>query len=83
MPGPVPRANIQQCSSLYWESVGWLQGWCGKPTGHEGWLEWSYFCSEEYMIQSLCKDTFHWLGVILRIRIYGIFRFLLSFLLRI
>jgi len=59
VPGPLPRADDHQCASPRW---GWVPGWCGAPAGHEGWLEWSYFCSEECRIRSLCDDGFRWLG---------------------
>ena len=59
VPGPVPRTDLHQCSSPRW---GWLPGWCGAPAGQEGWYVWSYFCSEECRIRSLCEDTFRLLG---------------------
>ena len=60
VPGPMPRADVHKCTSPRW---GWVPSWCGVPASHEGWLEWSYFCSEECRIRSLCDDAFHWLGV--------------------
>ncbi|RLN13307.1 hypothetical protein C2845_PM09G16950 [Panicum miliaceum] len=47
VPGPVPRADVHQC---------------GMSGGHDGWYQWSYFCSVECRIQSLCEDIFRILG---------------------
>ena len=57
--GPVPRDDDHQCASPHW---GWIWGWCGAPSGRDGWLDWSYYCSDECRIRSLCDDTFRWLG---------------------
>ena len=62
-PGPVlrplPRTHVHQCASPLW---GLVPSWCGKTAGQDGWIDWSYFCSEECRIQSLCEVTFRWLG---------------------
>ncbi|KAG2560928.1 hypothetical protein PVAP13_8KG195103 [Panicum virgatum] len=55
MPRPVPRDDDHQCASPRW---GWITGWCGAPTGHDGLFHWCYFCSDECRIRSLCDDTF-------------------------
>ena len=58
VPGPLPRTHVHQCASPLW---GLVPGWCGKTAGQDGWIDWSYFCSEKYRIQSLCEVTFRWL----------------------
>jgi len=61
VPGPVPRDDDHQCASPRW---GWMTGWCGAHADCDGFLDWSYFCSDECRIRSLCDDTFRWLGVV-------------------
>jgi len=56
MPGPVPRDDDHQCASHL--------GWCGALAGHDRSFRWSYFCSDECRIRSLCDDTFRWLGAV-------------------
>ena len=56
VPGPVPRDDDHQCASHL--------GWCGAPAGHDRSFRWSYFCSDECRIRSLCDNTFRSLGIV-------------------
>ena len=56
VPGPVPRDGDHQCASHL--------GWCGALAGHDRSFRWSYFCSDECRIRSLCNNTFRSLGIV-------------------